>query len=45
MADLVPIAAAYATPTQGAGPMLVTLRAGLFEKHGLAVEARIGAGP
>jgi ABC-type nitrate/sulfonate/bicarbonate transport system substrate-binding protein len=40
MTELVPIATAYATPTQGAGPMLVTLRAGLFEKHGLAVEAQ-----
>jgi NitT/TauT family transport system substrate-binding protein len=39
MTELTPIAAAYATPTQGAGPMLVTLRAGLFEKYGLAVEA------
>ena len=40
MSELVPIVAAYATPTQGAGPMLVTLRAGLFEKHGLSVEAQ-----
>src|SRR3954470_1071590 len=40
MSQLIPITAAYATPTQGAGPMLVTLRAGLFEKHGLAVEAQ-----
>ncbi len=39
MTEPVPIRAAYATPTQGAGPMLVTLRAGLFAKHGLAVEA------
>src|SRR6185369_446327 len=31
MTQLVPIATAYATPTQGAGPMLVTLRAGLFD--------------
>ena len=40
MSELIPIAAAYATPTQGAGPMLITLRAGLFEKHGLGVEAQ-----
>src|SRR5438105_4343617 len=40
MTELVPIAAAYATPTQGAGPMLVTQRAGLFEKHGLTVEVQ-----
>ena len=40
MSELMPIVAAYATPTQGAGPMLVTLKAGLFEKHGLAVEAQ-----
>ncbi len=39
MTELTPIMAAYATPTQGAGPMLVTLKAGLFEKHGLTVEA------
>lgn len=40
MIELMPIATAYATPTQGAGPMLITLRAGLFEKHGLAVQAQ-----
>src|SRR5438876_9691485 len=40
MSEPTPIATAYATPTQGAGPMLVTLKAGLFEKHGLAVEAQ-----
>src|SRR5512142_1117104 len=39
MSELTPIVTAYATPSQGAGPMLVTLRAGLFEKHGLAVVA------
>lgn len=38
MAKPIPIVAGYATPTQGAGPMLVTVRAGLFEKHGLGVE-------
>ncbi|HZT08857.1 MAG TPA: ABC transporter substrate-binding protein [Chloroflexota bacterium] len=38
MDELTPIAAGYATPAQGAGPMLITVRAGLFEKHGLAVE-------
>lgn len=40
MTQLTPIATAYATPTQGAGPMLVTLAAGLFEKHGLAAKAQ-----
>ena len=39
MTGLTPIATAYATPTQGACPMLITLEAGLFEKHGLAVKA------
>jgi ABC-type nitrate/sulfonate/bicarbonate transport system substrate-binding protein len=39
MSQLTPIKTAYATPTQGAGPMLITMRAGLFEKHGLAAEA------
>jgi ABC-type nitrate/sulfonate/bicarbonate transport system substrate-binding protein len=39
MTELTPIATAYATPGQGAGPMLITLRAGLFEKHGLAATA------
>jgi ABC-type nitrate/sulfonate/bicarbonate transport system substrate-binding protein len=39
MTELIPIKTAYATPTQGAGPMLITLRAGLFEKHGLKAEA------
>ncbi len=39
MTKLTPIATAYATPGQGAGPMLITLRAGLFEKHGLAATA------
>src|SRR5437867_9770104 len=36
--ELIPIAAGYATPTQGAGPMIITERAGLFEKHELAVK-------
>ena len=40
MSQLIPIKTAYATPTQGAGPMLITLRAGLFEKHGLKAEAQ-----
>jgi ABC-type nitrate/sulfonate/bicarbonate transport system substrate-binding protein len=39
MTELIAIKTAYATPTQGAGPMLITLRAGLFEKHGLKAEA------
>src|SRR2546428_1271491 len=38
VASFIPIAAGYATPTQGAGPMIITERAGLFEKHGLAVK-------
>lgn len=40
MTDLVPINAGFATPAQGASPMIVTLKAGLFEKHGLAVTPR-----
>jgi ABC-type nitrate/sulfonate/bicarbonate transport system substrate-binding protein len=32
------IAAGFATIGQGAGPMMVTWKAGLFHKHGLAIE-------
>ena len=36
-----PLVAGYATTGQGAGPMVVTGRAGLFAKHGLKVETRL----
>ena len=38
MTELIPIDAGFATIGQGAGPMMVTWKAGLFHKHGLAVE-------
>jgi ABC-type nitrate/sulfonate/bicarbonate transport system substrate-binding protein len=38
MTTLTPIAAAFATVGQGAGPLMVTWRAGLFEQHGLAID-------
>ena len=38
MTDLTSIHAGFATVGQGAGPMMVTWRAGLFERHGLAVD-------
>ncbi len=38
MADLIKINAGFATVGQGAGPMMVTWKAGLFKKHGLDVE-------
>jgi NitT/TauT family transport system substrate-binding protein len=38
MADLIKIDAGFATVGQGAGPMMVTWKAGLFKKHGLEVE-------
>lgn len=41
MAKLDSIVAGYATIGQGAGPMIVTERAGLFAKHGLQVETRL----
>lgn len=37
VSSLVPLNAGFATVGQGAGPMMVTWRAGLFEKHGLDV--------
>jgi ABC-type nitrate/sulfonate/bicarbonate transport system substrate-binding protein len=37
MADLIKINAGFATIGQGAGPMMVTWKAGLFQKHGLDV--------
>lgn len=44
MAELYPILAGYATIGQGAGPMIVTERAGLFTKYGLRVETRLMRG-
>jgi ABC-type nitrate/sulfonate/bicarbonate transport system substrate-binding protein len=38
LADLIKIDAGFATIGQGAGPMMVTWKAGLFKKHGLEVE-------
>ena len=38
MADLTKIDAGFATIGQGAGPMMVTWKAGLFKKHGLDVD-------
>lgn len=37
MSDLIKINAGFATIGQGAGPMMVTWKAGLFQKHGLDV--------
>ena len=38
MTALTPLDAGFATIGQGAGPMMVTWKAGLFHKHGLAIE-------
>jgi ABC-type nitrate/sulfonate/bicarbonate transport system substrate-binding protein len=38
MTDLTSLSAGFATIGQGAGPMMVTWKAGLFTKHGLAIE-------
>jgi ABC-type nitrate/sulfonate/bicarbonate transport system substrate-binding protein len=38
MAELIKINAGFATIGQGAGPMMVTWKAGLFQKHGLDVD-------
>ena len=38
MTDLTSLSAGFATIGQGAGPMMVTWSAGLFAKHGLAIE-------
>jgi ABC-type nitrate/sulfonate/bicarbonate transport system substrate-binding protein len=38
MADFIKIDAGFATIGQGAGPMMVTWKAGLFNKHGLEVD-------
>ena len=40
----VKLVAGYATIGQGAGPMIVTEKAGLFAKHGLEVETRLMGG-
>lgn len=37
MPDLLPLNAGFATIGQGAGPMIVTWKAGLFQKHGLDI--------
>jgi ABC-type nitrate/sulfonate/bicarbonate transport system substrate-binding protein len=37
MPNLTPLNAGFATIGQGAGPMMVTWKAGLFEKHGLDI--------
>lgn len=44
MEDKLHIAAGFATIGQGAGPMIVTERAGLFAKHGLQVTIRMMGG-
>jgi ABC-type nitrate/sulfonate/bicarbonate transport system substrate-binding protein len=44
MADTIKINAGFATIGQGAGPMIVTQRAGLFRKHGLEVDIRMMGG-
>jgi NitT/TauT family transport system substrate-binding protein len=38
MTDAIRISAGFATIGQGAGPMMVTWKAGLFEKHGLLID-------
>jgi len=38
MTELISLDAGFATIGQGAGPMMVTWKAGLFHKHGLAIE-------
>jgi ABC-type nitrate/sulfonate/bicarbonate transport system substrate-binding protein len=38
MADTIRISAGFATIGQGAGPMMVTWKAGLFEKYGLQID-------
>ncbi|HEY7556688.1 MAG TPA: ABC transporter substrate-binding protein [Candidatus Binatia bacterium] len=38
MAELIKIDAGFATIGQGAGPMMVTWKAGLFHKHGLDID-------
>jgi len=38
MTELIPLNAGFATIGQGAGPMMVTWKAGFFAKHGLAID-------
>ena len=38
MTDLIKVNAGFATIGQGAGPMMVTWKAGLFHKHGLDID-------
>jgi NitT/TauT family transport system substrate-binding protein len=38
MADTIKVNAGFATIGQGAGPMMVTWKAGLFQKHGLDID-------
>jgi NitT/TauT family transport system substrate-binding protein len=38
MTDLIKLGAGFATIGQGAGPMMVTWTAGLFQKHGLEID-------
>ena len=38
MADTIKLNAGFATIGQGAGPMMVTWKAGLFRKHGLDID-------
>ena len=38
MADTIKLNAGFATIGQGAGPMMVTWKAGLFQKHGLDID-------
>lgn len=38
MTEVISLDAGFATIGQGAGPMMVTWKAGLFHKHGLAIE-------
>lgn len=44
MADTIKLNAGFATIGQGAGPMIVTERAGIFRKHGLEVNIRMMGG-
>ena len=41
---MIPLTAGFATIGQGAGPMVLTQRAGLFAKHGLDVQIRLMGG-
>lgn len=44
MGEIIKLEAGFATIGQGAGPMIVTERAGLFRKHGLEVNIRMMGG-